>query len=178
MRVRITAIGALAGAFFACVLNPFSMAKSSYASFNTLTITGRLSHAEVVDGQYGKYLAVTLLSELVDEGEAIAVNFTNTNGLMTLFTKGYLKNGRRITVTGHLESFAEIYFDKTAGKAKRLQRPRLKLAQAQVLAGGLGPAKKADSDMPAGDIEIDDTPEMPVAAGSTLQDSSKGEINF
>ena len=129
----------------------------TYAQFNSLTITGRLSHAEIVEHDGSEWLSVTLLSELVDDGEAKAVTFNTTNGLMSLFKSGYLKNGRRITVTGHLASFDEIYFDKQLGKAKRLQRPRLHLTKAQVFDGGLGPAKKEDSTSKA-DVEIDDTP--------------------
>ena len=147
----------------------------TYAMFNTLTITGRVSHAELVTGQYGEFLAVTLLSELKDDASAIAVQFNNTNGLKTLFKNGRLNNGRRITVTGHLEGFAELYFDKKTGKARRLQRPRLTLGKAVVFDGGLGPAKKDEDVMPSGDIEIDETPELPeaqpVAAGT-------GEIDF
>ena len=99
------------------------MSKSSYASFNTLTITGRVSHAELVDGKYGEFLAVTLLTELKDETPAVAVQFNNTNGLLSLYKGGYLNNGRSVTVTGHLESFTELYFDKKTGKTRRLQRP-------------------------------------------------------
>ena len=105
------------------------MAKSSYASFNTLTITGRVSHAELVDGKYGEFLAVTLLTELKDETPAVAVQFNNTNGLLSLYKGGYLNNGRSVTVTGHLESFTELYFDKKTGKTRRLQRPRLQLSR-------------------------------------------------
>ena len=99
----------------------------SYASFNALTITGRISHAELVKNNGNEWLAVTLLTELKDDAEAIAVTFNTTNGAMSLFQKGYLNNGRLVTVTGHLDSFTELYFDKKAGKTKRLQRPRLHL---------------------------------------------------
>ena len=78
-----------------------------------------------------------------------------------------------MTVTGHLESFTELYFDKKSGKTKRLQRPRLQLSKAVVFDGGLGPAKKADAEI-SNDIEIDDAPEIP----STRQDSDLGAISF
>ena len=136
--------------------------------FNTLTITGRLSHAELVTGQYGEFLAVTLLSELKDDASATSITFNNTNGLMTLFKNGRLTNGRRITVTGHLEGFSELYFDKKTGKARRLQRPRLQLGKVVVFDGGLGPAKR--DEVPDGDIEIDETPALATAGD--------GEINF
>lgn len=145
----------------------------SYAQFNSLTITGRVSHAELVEGKYGEFLAVTLLTELKDDASAIAVQFNNTNGLLSLYKSGWLNNGRSVTVTGHLESFTELYFDKKSGKTKRLQRPRLSLSKAVVFDGGLGPAKKADAEI-SDDIEIDDAPEIT----STKQDSDLGAISF
>ena len=138
------------------------MSDKTYAQFNSLTITGRVSHTEVVPGQYGEFLAVTLLTELKDEASAIAVQFNNSNGLLSLAKKGFLNNGRLMTVTGHLESFTELYFDKKAGKTKRLSRPRLQLKDAVVFAGGLGPAKKQDAEIvDEGDLDIDDAPELP-----------------
>ena len=128
--------------------------EKTYAQFNVLTITGRVSHAEVVNGQYGEFLAVTLLSELKNDAPAVAIQFNNTNGLLSLFKNGYLNNGRLVTVTGHLESFTELYFDKKSGKTKRLQRPRLNLSKAVVLDGGMGPGPKKENN----DVEIDDAP--------------------
>ena len=127
--------------------------RMSYALFNTLTITGRLSFAEVVNGNNGDYLSVTLISELTDGSDGIAVQFTTTNGLMSLFNSGYLQSGRMITVTGHLNKFEETYFNKKTGKRAILQRPRLKLGQAQVLHGGLGAGAKRE-ELP----ELDATP--------------------
>jgi len=139
----------------------------TYAQFNTLTITGRVSHTELVESKNGEFLAVTLLSDLKDDGEAVAVTFNTSNGLMSLSKKGFLNNGRMVTVTGHLDSFTELYFDAKLGKTRRLKRAKLHLVQAQVLAGGLGPAKKSDDviDQDA-DIEIDEAPQIPVAAGA------------
>ena len=137
--------------------------RKSYALFNTLTITGRLSFAEVVNGNNGDYLAVTLISELMDKTDGIAVSFTTNNGLMSLFNKGYLQSGRMITVTGHLNKFEETYFNKQTGKRAILQRPRLTLGQAQVLHGGLGAGAKRE-ELP----EIDKTPAF--AGGPTLDE--------
>ena len=139
----------------------------TYAQFNTLTITGRVSHTELVESKNGEFLAVTLLSDLKDDGEAVAVTFNTSNGLMSLSKKGFLNNGRMVTVTGHLDSFTELYFDAKLGKTRRLKRAKLHLVQAQVLAGGLGPAKKSDDviDQDA-DIEVDEAPQIPVAAGA------------
>ena len=138
-------------------------AYKTFASFNVLTITGRMSHCEVVKGGNGDYLAVTLISELTDGSEGIAVQFTTTNGLMSLFNKGYLQSGRMITVTGHLNKFEETYFNKQTGKRAILQRPRLTLGQAQVLHGGLGAGAKREEL-----LEIDKTPAF--AGGPTLDE--------
>ena len=147
------------------------MAKSSYASFNTLTITGRVSHAELVDGKYGEFLAVTLLTELKDETPAVAVQFNNTNGLLSLYKGGYLNNGRSVTVTGHLESFTELYFDKKTGKTRRLQRPRLQLSKAVVFDGGLGAPKRDEAPAVSDDVEIDEAPALATTpAGAEVND--------
>ena len=139
----------------------------TYAQFNTLTITGRVSHTELVPSENGEFLAVTLLSDLKDDGRAVAVTFNTSNGLMSLAKQGCLNNGRMVTVTGHLDSFTELYFDAKLGKTRRLRRSKLHLVQAQVFAGGLGPAKKSDDviDQDA-DIEVDEAPQIPVAAGA------------
>ena len=134
----------------------------TYASFNALTIAGRLSHAEIVEYQGKSWLSVTLLTELVDEGKTISVTFNNTNGLMSLFNAGHLQNGRRMTVTGHLSSFTELYFDKKAGKTKVLKRPVLHLVKAQILDGGLGPAAKKENSMPDMAGQVIDMDEAPV----------------
>tara|TARA_R100001443_G_scaffold88684_1_gene95139 strand:+ start:1241 stop:1714 length:474 start_codon:yes stop_codon:yes gene_type:complete len=150
----------------------------TYAQFNTLTITGRVSHTELVESKKGEFLAVTLLSDLKDDGEAVAVTFNTSNGLMSLSKKGFLNNGRMVTVTGHLDSFTELYFDAKLGKTRRLKRAKLHLVQAQVFAGGLGPVKKSDDviDQDA-DIEVDEAPQIPVAAGAdTPVDESEDTV--
>ena len=141
------------------------MSERTFAQFNSLTITGRISHAELVTNNGDEWLAVTLLTELKDDANAIAVTFNTSNGLMSLYKKGFLNNGRLVTVTGHLDNFTELYFDKKAGKTKRLQRPRLHLVQAQVFAGGLGAGKKSEAPVVSDDdLDIDEAPELPQKA--------------
>ena len=136
------------------------MSDKIYAQFNTLTITGRLSHAEMVENNGNSWGAVTLLTELQDDGTTVAVTFNTTNGLMSLYKSGWLNNGRRVTVTGHLASFAQVYLDK-AGTPQVLKRPRLHLTKAVVFEGGLGPAKKEDSSA----APVDDMTQVAKAAG-------------
>ena len=130
-----------------------NMSDKTYAQFNSLTLTGRLSHAEVVKKDGQEWLAVTLLSNLVDDGDAISVTFNTTNGLMYLFKKGWLNTGRLVTVTGHIANVTELYLNKETGKRAVRKRPLIHLVKAQVFDGGLGPAKKAD-------VEIDAAPEL------------------
>ena len=130
----------------------------TYAQFNVLTITGRISHAEIKTGKYGEFLTCTLLTELMNDTEAVAVEFTSTNGLMSLFKAGHLTTGRRLTVTGHLESFSELFFNKETGKRAVRKRPMLKLGKVQVLDGGIGPAKK--DEVKAGAPAVDKTPDI------------------
>ena len=137
------------------------MSQRTYASFNTLTITGRVSHCELVKANGSEFLAVTLLTELQDDANAVAVTFNSSNGTMALYKSGHLPNGRLVTVTGHLQSFTELYFDKKAGKTKRLQRPKLHLVYAQVLPGGYGPGKKAEAASGEDDLDIDEAPAIP-----------------
>ena len=136
------------------------MSDKTYAQFNVLTITGRISHAEIKKGKYGEFLTCTLLSELMDGTEAVAVEFTSTNGLMTLAKKGALTNGRRLTVTGHLESFSELYLNRETGKRAVRKRPTLKLGRVQVLDGGIGPGKKEEVEEFDAAPAVDPTPAL------------------
>ena len=126
-----------------------------YAQFNALTITGRLAHAEIVEMGGDKWLAVTLLSSLVDEAEAVQVTFNTTNGLMSLFQKGYLNKGRYVTVTGHIANVSELYLNKETGKRAVRKRPLIHLTKAQVFDGGLGAGPKKSED-----VEIEEAPEF------------------
>ena len=58
--------------------------KKTFADFNALTITGRVSFAELVDGQYGEFLSMTVLSDLINDGEAISIKINRTTVCLTL----------------------------------------------------------------------------------------------
>ena len=86
----------------------------------------------------------------------LSVTF-NTTGVPP--TSPATSNGRRITVTGHLASFTELYFDKRC-KTKVLGACP-SLTKAQVFDGGLGPAAKLRLRPAAGtEVEIDQAPEV------------------
>lgn len=126
-----------------------------------MTISGRVAACEVKEGQYGEYLSVTLYTELVNDGETIAVQFTNRNGLLSLAKAGHLEKGRRMTVTGHMTKFEVIYFDKAQGKYLPLKKPRITLGEAVVFSGGLGAsAKTIEHKTVGGDAPIDMAPPM------------------
>lgn len=141
------------------------MSDKTYAQFNSMTITGRLSFAEMVEHDGRSWLSVTLLSELVDDSRAVAITFNTTNGLMSLYNSGWLNAGRLVTVTGHVASFSEVYFNKKTGKREMLKRPRLHLTKAQVFDGGLGPAKKQTESVSEAGAPVDDIDEVAASAG-------------
>ena len=144
----------------------------TYASFNVLTISGRISHVELKSGEYGEFLAVTVLSELANDAPAVAVEFRMNNGLLfNMMRKGRDVTGRQVTVTGHLKGFTELYFNKEVGKTRRLQRPRLELEQVSILAGALGAPKRDESKAAVNDdLEIDEAPELPKEAAAVTPD--------
>ena len=113
----------------------------TYAQFNSISLQARVFNAEVVETATGKFLAVTLITNLKDGDDGITVTFNNSNGLMSLFEKGYLPNGRIVTVTGHVDSVSETYTDKT-GELKMRLRPQMHLVQAVAHVGPM-PQDKA-----------------------------------
>lgn len=114
---------------------------TSYSQFNALTLTGRIFNAELVRGQNGDFLSVTVISTLMTDGPELTVTFTNNNGLKSLFEKGWLPNGRQVTVNGHISDAKFVYTAKD-GTVRTLKRPELKLINAQIMEGGLGPMPK------------------------------------
>ena len=113
----------------------------TYAQFNTVSFTGRVFNAELVNGKNGEFLAVTMITNLRDGDDGITVTFNNGNGLMSLFKKGYLPNGRILTVTGNMNDVSEVY-DTKEGETKVRQRPQIHLVQAIAHVGPM-PADKA-----------------------------------
>jgi len=134
------------------------MSDRTYAQFNSLTITGRVSHMEEVTNNGQTWLAVTLISDLQDDAEGVAVTFNTTNGMYSLYKKGYMPNGRLVTVTGHLASFKSAYLDAN-GMPKILKRAALHLTKAQVFDGGFGPGPaKAEVETKGSTPKVDPTP--------------------
>ena len=140
----------------------------TYAQFNTVSITGRVYNAEVVNYNGSEFLSVTLITTLQDDGQEITVKFTNSNGLKSLFQKGYLPTGRLMTVTGHIVDVSSTYTNK-AGEIITLKRPQMKLNNVVVADGALGPIpadkRKVNTVTPGqvvkqGSAPVDATPEV------------------
>ena len=109
----------------------------NYAQFNSFAVDGVISNVALVNGKNGEYIAVTLITNLMNEDEGCNVEFTNSDGLMALYNNGKLPKGRRVTVTGHIRTVAETYTNKE-GEVVMLKRPKITLVDAQIPTGGLG----------------------------------------
>ena len=95
----------------------------SYAQFNTSTFEGRVFDATIVDGQYGEFLAVTIITNLVDGDDGITVTFNNSGGLLKLHKDGYFGKGRRVHVTGAITGVSQVY--EKDGELQLRKRPQL-----------------------------------------------------
>jgi hypothetical protein len=115
----------------------------SYAQFNSFSVTGRINHAEIVDSKNGKFLAVTVITNALNDDAGMTVTFNSSNGLMSLFEQGYLPTGRVVTVTGHIAYVRETYTNDD-GEIQMLMRPTIHLVDASIPTGSLGavPADK------------------------------------
>ena len=115
----------------------------NFAMFNSFVVDGVISNISELDGEYGKCIAITLITHLMNEDEGCTVEFIHSNGLMALYQQGFLPTGRRVTCTGQIKSVAETYVSKD-GEVIMLKRPKITLVNAQIPTGGLGalPADK------------------------------------
>ena len=114
-----------------------------YANFNSFVADCRILNSEIVTRKNGdRFLAITAVTNGLNDDEGMNVTFNNSNGLMSLFEKGMLPKGRRITVTGHISTVRETYKDQATGEIRMLKRPEIKLVDAAIPTGGLGPMPK------------------------------------
>ena len=98
----------------------------SYANFNTVTFEARVLNVDVLEGQYGEYASISLISNLANDDEGITIRFNNNSGLLTLAKQGKLQ-GRRVHVVGQMTGITEVYTDKQTGQVKLLKRPQMTL---------------------------------------------------
>ena len=116
---------------------------TNYANFNTFTVQGRISFSDVKSGRNGDFVSVRVISTLVKDGAEFDVEFTDSNGLLTLFNRGYLRSGAMVTLTGRLQKLSETYTNQSGELQMRL-RPLVEMTQVQIMTGGLGPIPKKD----------------------------------
>ena len=100
-------------------------AQKSYSNFNTVSFQGRILNVDVVEGQYGEFAAITVISNMEDD-TPVTIEFNNSNGMLGLYRKGWLPNGRQVTVTGRLCAVSEVYTNKD-GELQIRKRPLIKL---------------------------------------------------
>jgi hypothetical protein len=123
------------------VVAPAKDLPKNYAGFNTCTVEGRIFNAEIVEYNDSRFLSVSVIQNLQDDDQGCEFHFNSSNGLLALFEKGYLPNGRRVHITGHMKAVEQVYTDKATGEMKLLKRPRVKLDQVNYTLGAM-PSKK------------------------------------
>ena len=134
----------------------------TYANFNTCTFQGRVFDATVTKGQYGEFVAITVITNLSDDSDGVTVTFNNSNGLLSLAKKGHLTKGRMVHVTGHISGVTEVY--EKDGMTQLLKRPRLMLDSntAQLVLGAMpkqdAPSRPANGTVVVKRVSEDATP--------------------
>ena len=121
----------------------------SYSNFNSVTFEGRVFDATGANGQYGEFLAVTIITNLVDGDEGITVTFNDGAGLLSLHKQGYFDKGRRVHITGAISGISQVY--EKDGELQLRKRPQMTLDSKTVQVKlGASPA----SDKPAAGTKV------------------------
>tara|TARA_B100000085_G_scaffold283454_1_gene314148 strand:- start:55 stop:528 length:474 start_codon:yes stop_codon:yes gene_type:complete len=145
--------------------NPLTDTKTSYAQHNILTVTGRIFHAELVDKNDG-FLAASVISTTQKDGPDVVFKFHDGDKIMNLHKKGYLAQGREVTITGHMVSTRSHYMKD--GVAFPLKRSEIKLSEVSIITGGLGPSPRLEEQVDNDEAHMTDG-EM-VASGAKQED--------
>jgi len=109
-------------------------------------------NVDIVDGQYGEFAAITLISNLADDKSGadtgVTIAFNNSNGLLALAKKGWLPAGRQVTVTGTLAGVSETY--EKDGELQLRKRPQITLdsKSVQMHTGAMPTEKQAPAATP------------------------------
>ena len=105
------------------------MSDKTYANFNSISFQGVVLNVDVVNGQYGEFAAITIITNLADDADGndtgVTVTFNNSNGLLKLHKSGWLPAGRQVTVTGSLAGVSETY--EKDGELQLRKRPQISL---------------------------------------------------
>ena len=161
----------------------------SYANFNTVTFQGRVSNIDLVDGKYGEFLCITVLTNVQDDNTVSVVYNDSTKYTRSLWEGDKLPVGRQVTIVGHLAGVSETYLDKKSGQTLMRKRPQITLVDVSIPKGGLGPMPKERIDAAPRqgmivttsapkEAPVDQTPEL-VPAGAPEAEAPKpyGENN-
>jgi len=110
------------------------LTNATYANFNTVSFQGVVLDIKVLDGQYGEFAAITVITNLADDKSGadtgITVVFNNSNGMLSLHKKGWLPIGRQVTVTGIISGVSETY--EKDGELQLRKRPQISLKSESV----------------------------------------------
>jgi hypothetical protein len=136
----------------------------NYAQMNTFTVTGRVLNAEIVDGKYGEFLAVTVITNGKTDGQEFCIKFNDSSSLLGLQKSGWLPSGRVVTLVGHIVSLSETY--EKDGQTNLRKRPEMELTNVVIPDGGLGPMPKEK--MPSTASQV--TKSAPVDKAPTLEE--------
>jgi len=105
------------------------LTNATYANFNSSSFQGTVLDIKVCNGEYGEFVAVTVISNLADNKSGadtgINVTFNNSNGMLGLHKKGWLPVGRQVTVTGIISGVSETY--EKDGELQLRKRPQISL---------------------------------------------------
>ena len=113
-----------------------------WADANTMTFSGRVFNAELIEGRYGQFVALDIITRTVkDDDDSQVVVHLNSSQLVPFFEAGGIPAGRNVTVTGNMTSVESSYTNKETGEVMLLKRPRINLGDSFVQWGSKPAAK-------------------------------------
>ena len=123
------------------------MSDKTYANFNSISFQGVVLNVDVVNGQYGEFAAITIITNLSDDpagkDTGITVTFNSSNGLLKLHKAGWLPAGRQVTVTGTLAGVSETYEKDSELVVRKRPQISLKSETVQLHTGAMPKDKQA-----------------------------------
>ena len=143
-----------------------------------------MSNIDLVNGEYGEFLAITVLTNVLDDNTISVVYKDSTKYTRSLWENDKLPVGRQVTIVGHISGVSETYLDKKSGQTLMRKRPQINLVDVTIPKGGLGlmPKDKAPSVPPRQGMvvttsapkkaPVDKTPEL-VPAGAPEAEAPK-----
>lgn len=102
-----------------------------WADPNSMTFTGRVFNAELVQGRYGEFISLDVITRPIqdDDGSQVVVH-VNSSQLVPFFKAGGVPSGRLVTLTGNMTGIEATYTNKETGEIIPLKRSRIRLGDA------------------------------------------------